>query len=255
MTTPSIDLNADVGEHDGAPPAPERALLRLVTSVNVACGWHAGDASSMRHTVVAAAACGVQVGAHPSFPDREGFGRRMRAMPPHEIVDAVAHQVDALCAVAALEDVRVRFVKPHGALYNVAWHDPSLASAIVGGVLSVDATLAIVAPHRSALAAAAQAAGVRVVEEGFLDRAYEDNGRLTPREIAGAVLTDASAAARRAADWVLTGRVGARSGSVLTVPVQTLCVHSDTPGAVALASAVRAALALAGIDVRSPLGP
>ena len=142
-----LDINADLGEHDGAPPEPARALLRTVTSANIACGWHAGDAVSMRLTVAEAAALGVQIGAHPSYPDREGFGRRAMPMTPAEITDAVAHQVHALCAVAAAERASVRHVKPHGALYNLACRDRRVADAITAGIVLVDARLALYAPR------------------------------------------------------------------------------------------------------------
>ena len=200
-----LDLNADLGEHDGAPPEPARALLRIVTSASIACGWHAGDAVSMRLTIAEAAALGVQIGAHPSYPDREGFGRRAMPMTPAEITDAVAHQVHALCAVAAAERTSVRHVKPHGALYNLACRDRRTADAITAGIVLVDARLALYAPSGSVLAEAGRAARLHVVAEGFLDRAYEDDGGLTPREVPGAVLHDAEAACERAIAWAETG--------------------------------------------------
>lgn len=253
VTAPTLDLNADVGEHDGLVPPAERALLRLVTSASIACGWHAGDATSMRHTVAEAAVFGVQVGAHPSYPDREGFGRRVLRMTPLEVMDAVAHQVHALCAVAVLENVKVRHVKPHGALYTSACADTTLAAAIVSGIVAVDRDLALYAPPASALARAGHVAGLRVVAEGFLDRAYEDAGSLTPRLRDGAVLSDAAGAAQRALDWIRTGRVRTRRGGSIPMSVQTLCVHGDTPDAADLAARVRAALEDAGVLIRSAL--
>lgn len=249
--TPCLDLNADVGEHDGPPPASALALLRVVTSANIACGWHAGDATSMRHTVAQCAALGVQIGAHPSYPDRDGFGRRVVPMTLDEIADAVARQVQALCAIADVEHAAVAHVKPHGALYNVACTDVPVADAIVRGVRLVDCAVALYAPGRSALAASARAAGLRVVAEGFLDRAYEDDGRLTPREMPGAVLHDADAARARAIAWARTGQVTTRSGRALTLPLETLCVHGDTPDALTIAASVRAALVEVGVDVRA----
>jgi UPF0271 protein len=245
--TPRLDLNADVGEHDGVPPASAIALLGVITSASVACGWHAGDATSMRLTVAEAAARGVQIGAHPSYPDRVGFGRRVLSIPPLEVTDAVARQVYALCAVALAEDTCVRHVKPHGALYNVAWHDRIVADAIAAGIVSVDRGLALYAPRGSALWAAGEAAGLRVVAEGFLDRAYEDDGSLTPRDLPGAVIGDAVAARWRALQWARTGRVRTRTGHELTVPLETLCVHGDTPEAATIVALVREGLEEAGI--------
>lgn len=244
-----IDLNADLGEHDGVPPVASRALLRVVTSANVACGWHAGDAVSMRATVSEAASLGVQVGAHPSYPDRAGFGRRVLALSPADITDAVAHQVDALCAVATAERTAVRHVKPHGALYNLACLDQQVADAIVAGIVLVDAGLALYAPAGSALALAGEAASLRAIAEGFLDRAYEDDGTLTPREVAGAVLHDAAAACVRAVEWTHTGAVRTRTGGVLPLRLETLCVHGDTADAATIAARVREALSAAGVRV------
>ena len=253
--TPRLDLNADVGEHDGPPPPAALALLRLVTSANIACGWHAGDATSMRRTVAECATLGVQIGAHPSYPDREGFGRRILPLTPHEIADAVTHQVQALCAIADAEHARVAHAKPHGALYNLACVDAVVAAAVVRGVRAVGCVSALYAPHGSALAVAAHEAGLRVVAEGFLDRAYEDDGRLTPRDVPGAVLDDADEARRRAVHWARSGQVVARSGRCLTLPLETLCVHGDTADAARLVAAVREGLEAAGVAVRPALAP
>lgn len=253
--TSRLDLNADLGEHDGPPPPAARALLRVVTSVNVACGWHAGDQDSMRGTAAEALRLGVQLGAHPSYPDREGFGRRALPMTPAEITDAVTRQIDALCEAARLEGAVVAHVKPHGALYNVAWRDARVAAAIVAAVASRPGALAMYAPERSALAAHARACGVRVVSEGFVDRAYEDDGTLTPRGMAGAVLHDAAAASRRAVEWARTGCVRARSGVTLAMPIETLCVHGDTPEAAAIAAGVRSSLESAGVLCLPSLTP
>ncbi|WP_239491640.1 LamB/YcsF family protein [Luteitalea sp. TBR-22] len=250
-----LDMNADVGEHDGPPLEDALALLRLVTSANIACGAHAGDDESMRLTARAAAAGGVQVGAHPSFPDREGFGRRVLPLSPAQVRDEVARQVQRLAGLAALEGVPVRHVKPHGALYNLAGHDRRVAEAIVAGIVAVDAALALYAPHGTALADAGHAAGLRVVAEGFLDRAYEDDGSLTSRAVEGAVLHDADAASVRALAWVRTGLVTARSGQLIRLPLETLCVHGDTPGAAAMAARVRAALRAAGVRIVPALAP
>jgi len=253
--TSRLDLNADLGEHNGPPPAPARALLRIVTSANIACGAHAGDVESMRLVVVEAATLGVQIGAHPSFPDRDGFGRRVMPMTMAAISTTVAEQVSELGTVASREGATMRHVKPHGALYNLASRDRAVADAVVIGVTRADASLALYAPAGSALAAAGLAAGLRVVSEGFLDRAYEDDGALTPREVPGAVLHDPEVACARATAWVETGFVRTRTGHMLALPLETLCVHGDTPDAVAIATRVRAALADAGVRVVPSLRP
>jgi UPF0271 protein len=248
-----LDLNADVGEHDGPPPAEARALLRVITSANIACGAHAGDPVSMRHTIAEATSLGVQIGAHPSFPDREGFGRRVLLLPPREISDAVAQQLQTLAAIAESERSRLRHVKPHGALYNVAWRDGAVADAIVAGILAVDSTLALYAPPGSALAAAGRVAGLTVVAEGFADRAYEDDGRLTPRDQPGAVIEDVEEVGRRARAWVRTGEVASRTGKPLPLSIDTLCVHGDTPNAVGIATGVRNTVEAAGVILRPAL--
>lgn len=250
-----LDLNADLGEHDGAPGAQALALLRIVTSANIACGAHAGDDDSMRLTARAAHQLGVQVGAHPSFPDREGFGRRILLLPPSRIRAEVAVQVARLVALAGLEGVTVRHVKPHGALYNLAAHDRVVAEAVAAGIVDVDAGLAVYAPHGTALAAESGAAGLQVIDEGFLDRAYEDDGSLTPRTVDGAVLHDVPAASARAVEWARTGTVVARSGRRLALPLATLCVHGDTPDAVDIAAQARAALEAAGVRLQPSLAP
>ncbi len=242
-----LDINADLGEFDGPPDEAALALLRVVTSVNVACGGHAGDEDSMRGTIADAVRRGVTIGAHPSYPDRDGFGRHAMAMSTGAIAACVAEQVRVLCDCAGREGGVVRHVKPHGALYNVAWRDSDVAAAIVAGIDSVDPTLALYAPHGSALAGAA--ASHRVIYEGFLDRAYEDDGTLVPRGVPGAVLHDAEVACARAVDWARTGVVTARTGRALALPIETLCVHGDTSGALALATRTRAALDAAGVHV------
>jgi UPF0271 protein len=253
--TSRLDLNADLGEHDGPPPAPARALLRLVTSVNIACGGHAGDAESMRLVVADAAALGVQIGAHPSFPDRDGFGRRVLPMTLDGIREAVADQVRALGVIALRQGAAMRHVKPHGALYNLAVRDAAVAAAVVAGVIRSGAPLALYAPSGSALAAAGAAGVLRVVYEGFLDRSYEDDGTLTPREVPGAVLHDPDAACARATTWAGWGLVRTRTGRLLALPLETLCVHGDTPEALAIATRVREALAGAGVRLVSSLQP
>lgn len=248
-----LDLNADVGEHDGPPSPDARALLHVISSANIACGSHAGDPISMRDTIAAAAALGVQIGAHPSFPDREGFGRRVLTLQPRDISDAVAQQVRTLAVIALAEGARLRHVKPHGALYNVAWHDGAVADAIVAGILGVDESLALYAPPGSALAAAGRSAGLTVVAEGFADRNYEDDARLTPRDQPGAVIDVVEEVCRRALAWARTGEVASRTGKPLPLSIDTLCVHGDTPNAALIAAGVRRALQAAGVAVRPSL--
>lgn len=253
--TPRLDLNADLGEHDGPPPSAARTLLRLVTSANIACGAHAGDDRSMRAVSAEAAALGIQIGAHPAFPDRVGFGRRVVAMRPDEVTDTVARQIDALSANAMAEDATVRHVKPHGALYTLAFRDRPTADAIAAGILLANRALALYAPSGSALAVAGAAAGLRVIAEGFLDRAYEKDGSLTPRDMPGAVLHDPDLARSRALEWAGTGMVRTGTGIDITLPIESLCVHGDTPEALAIATQVRAALTDAGVRLMASLAP
>lgn len=249
----SIDLNADAGESFGRYTlGDDERLMRVVTSVSVACGWHAGDPGVIRHTIAMAAAAGAAVGAHPSFPDLQGFGRREMQMAHGDLRDAVIYQVAAVAGLAAAEGVRLRHVKAHGALYNMACRAPEVADAVVEGIRAVDRGLAIYALPHSALVRAASAAGLTVVAEGFADRNYEADGSLTPRTMPDAVLHDPQAAAARARRWLESGRLTTRSGVSLHLAVQTLCVHGDTDGAVALAAAVRHALEDARIRVAAP---
>lgn len=235
----TIDLNSDMGESFGAYTIGADAdLLRVVSSANVACGAHAGDPSVMRQTVRAAKAAGVAVGAHPGFPDLAGFGRREMRMPAQEIEDAVIAQIAALAGVAAVEGVRLAHVKPHGALYNMAAKDAAMADAIAAAIAAVDRSLVMVGLPASALERAAQQAGLTFAAEGFADRAYEPDGTLVARSKPGALITDPG----RAADGALQL---ARSGRV-----RTICIHSDTPGAAAIGTAVRRALDDNGVMVK-----
>lgn len=253
LAIPSIDLNADAGESFGRYTLGDDAgLMRVATSVSVACGWHGGDPRIIRTTIGLARDAGVSVGAHPSFPDLQGFGRRELQMAPDELRDAVIYQVAAVAGLAAAEGVRLHHVKPHGALYNMACRDPRPAEAIVDAVTSFDRTLAMYCLPGSALARAAAAAGLVVVPEGFLDRRYEADGTLTPRTHPAAVILDADEAARRALHWMQTGMLEARTGEPLALPVAALCVHGDTAGAVGLAATVRAALEGAGVLFAPP---
>lgn len=250
-----VDLNGDVGESSASWPAGHDALLMpALTSASIACGFHAGNPSIMRHTVVLARAHGVAVGAHPSLPDVEGFGRREMPCSAAEVEDMVVYQVGALAAIAAHEGVRLSHVKPHGALYNMAARDASLADAIARAVAAVDPALVLFGLSGSHLITAARRAGLRAAAEVFADRAYRSDGSLVPRSEAGAVLHDDTAVVDRAVEMVTGGGVTAIDGTRVPLEVDTICVHGDTPGAAALARRVRAALVSAGVAVRAYAG-
>ena len=252
---PSIDLNADVGESYGRWSLGDDAgVMRSVTSASVACGYHAGDPGVMRTTVRAARAAGVAVGAHPGFPDLVGFGRRNMNATPQEVEDFVLYQVGALAAVAAAEGVRLRHVKPHGALYNMAARDRTLAAAIASSVAAFDRTLILFALPGSELLRAGEDAGLTIAAEGFADRAYQADGTLMPRERAGALVRDPDEVVLRAVRMARDGVVSAADGTDVVVRVSTICVHGDTPGAPELARRIRAGLDDAGIMVRPPAG-
>jgi UPF0271 protein len=233
MPTDEVDLNADVGEGFGQDPA----LMAIVSSASIACGLHAGDASLMRETVALAKHHGVAIGAHPSFADRAGFGRREMSLPAREVESLIAYQVGALAAIAAAEGVRLQHVKPHGALYNMAAKDRAMADAIAAAIAQVDPTLVMVGLPASALEHAAARAGLPFAAEGFADRAYAPDGSLVARSQPGALITDPAAAADGALALARGGRV------------RTICIHSDTPGAAAIGAAVRRALDGAGLRV------
>jgi UPF0271 protein len=249
-----IDLNADVGEHDDAATVLlERSLFGTVTSVNVACGFHAGSPDIMRRTLALARETGVAVGAHPGFRDADGFGRRDQPVVPRSIENLVAYQVGALVALARAEGLAVTHVKPHGALYNQAARDEDVAEAVASAVRDVDPSLHLVALAGSCLERAGAAVGLRVVPEGFVDRGYRGDGTLVPRGHDGALVTNPAAAGRRAVSIARDGRVIAEDGTPVVLRVETLCVHGDTPGALQLARAARAALEDAGLTVAAPV--
>lgn len=245
-----IDLNADVAEHDDAATAMlERSLFGTVTSVNIACGFHAGGPDVMRRALVLARETGVAAGAHPGYRDADGFGRRDQPVASRSIENLVAYQVGALLALARTEGLAISHVKPHGALYNQAARDEDVAEAVAAAVRLVDPALRLVALAGSKLARAGTAAGLRVVSEGFADRGYRGDGSLVPRDRPGALVTDPTVAARRAVALARDGRVETEDGGQISVRVDTVCVHGDTPGALALARAARAALEDAGLTV------
>lgn len=245
-----IDLNSDVGESFGAwTLGDDEAMVPLVTSANVACGFHAGDPLTIRATCAAAARAGVSVGAHVGYRDLAGFGRRFLDVGPDELTTDVVYQVGALAALARAAGTTVRYVKPHGALYHALVEHRAQARAVVAAVVAVDPGLPLLTLPGGVVAQEARAAGLRVVTEAFVDRAYTREGTLVPRRLPGAVLRDPDAVAARAVRMAVERTVETIDGGVVDVDAQSLCVHGDTPGAVAMAVAVRAALADGGVRV------
>lgn len=251
-----IDLNADVGESYGAwSMGQDEALLPFLTSVNVACGFHAGDPLIMDRTVTAALSRGIRIGAHPSHLDIRGFGRREIQARPEEVETDVLYQAGALRAFVESRGGRLWHVKPHGALYNQAARDPQLARAIARGVRRLGGGVTLIGLSTSPIfREAAASEGVGFAGEAFIDRAYEADGNLAKRGLSGAVLEDPSAAAAQAVAIAATGRVTTRDGGFLAVSAETLCLHGDNRNAVDIARAVRAALETAGVKVQA-LGP
>jgi UPF0271 protein len=243
----AVNLNADLGESFGAwTMGRDDQMLPLVNSANVACGFHAGDPAVMRRTVALAKQHGVSIGAHPSFPDLQGFGRRRMDIAEAELEALLVYQIGALQALAHAEGARVTHVKPHGALNNMACVDAKLARTVARAVRAVDASLILLAPVLSQLVAAGQEAGLPVVQEVYADRAYADDGTLLPRSKPGAVLHGAEECVRHVLRMVQTNALHTVGGKTLPVPVQSICVHGDDPEAVATAQAVGEALRVAG---------
>jgi UPF0271 protein len=248
---PVVDLNSDLGESFGAwRLGDDDALLDVVTSANVACGFHAGDPTTMRRTVEAAAFREVAVGAQVSYPDLVGFGRRRMDVAAADLTADVLYQLGALDAFCRVAGTRVRYVKPHGALYARVAEDESQAAAVVDAVRCYDPTLPVLGLGGSAVQRTAEAAGVPFVAEVFADRAVTRDGRLVPRGAPGAVLVDEDAVVRRAVRMVVERRVTAVDGTEVEVDAGSVCVHGDTPGAARLARSVRAALEGTGVVVR-----
>ncbi|MRG60183.1 5-oxoprolinase subunit PxpA [Agromyces sp. CFH 90414] len=247
-----MDLNSDLGEAVGDRlVADDAAMFPLVTSANVACGFHAGDPVVMRSSVALALANGVVLGAHPGYRDLDGFGRRELGTPPETIAAELLAQVGALDAIARAAGARVAYVKAHGALYHRLGRDPEAAAAYVDAIAALDDSLVLLGAPGTALEARAAEAGLRFAREAFADRGYLADGSLVPRGEPGAVETDAGAVADRAVELATTGAVTAVDGSRVELAADSICLHGDTPGAVELASRVRAALAAAGVDVRA----
>jgi len=245
----TIDLNCDLGELDDA--SLEAGLMEHITSANIACGGHAGDEAAMEHTIRLALDRGVRIGAHPGYPDRANFGRIEIAMSEDEIERTVLWQIGRLEAVAGPLGAHIVHLKPHGALYNQAARDPELARAVAVGIRrGAPGAIFVGLASSSAMRRAAEAEGLRFAAEAFADRAYEADGSLRSRRLGGAVLSDPLAAARQAVRLARDGFVTAWDGSEVPLRADTVCVHSDTPGAIAIARAVRLALEAEGIRVR-----
>jgi 5-oxoprolinase (ATP-hydrolysing) subunit A len=252
----TIDLNCDLGESFGPwSMGADEAVMPHITSANVACGAHAGDPSVMRRTVRLARDAGVAIGAHPGIPDLQGFGRREMAVDPRDAEDFVLTQIGALSAVARAEGVRLRHVKAHGALYNMAARDRALADAIARAIRAFDPALVMFGLPNSPMMDAAREAGLRAAAEGFADRAYRPDGSLVPRSVAGAVIHEAEAVIDRAVRMARDGVVLTPAGEQIRLRIDTICVHGDTPGAPELARRIRAALEQAGIAVRADPRP
>ena len=247
-----MDLNSDVGESFGSwPMGDDRAMFTHVTSANVACGFHAGDPTGIARTCRDAVDAGVTIGAHVGYRDLAGFGRRFLDCSETELADDVVYQLGALQALARRAGGDVRYVKPHGALYNAIVTHEAHARALVDAIRSVDPSLPLVLLPGSVAATIAEGAGLRVVGEAFADRAYTPEGRVVPRGTAGAVLHDADLVAQRMTRFARDGVLTAIDGTEVRVEAETICLHGDTPGAVAIAAAVRGALTEAGVSLRS----
>ena len=242
-----INLNADLGESFGAwRMGDDAALLQVIGSANIACGFHAGDPVVMRETVRLAVANGVSLGAHPAFPDLQGFGRRVMQLSPKELEATILYQVGALQAMAAAEGGRVSHVKPHGALNNMACADEAMATIVARAVKALDRELILLAPAHSALERAGEATGLRVAREVFADRSYQPDGQLTPRSQPGAVLHGAQDCVQHVLRMLDAGGIVTTDGQRLPTAIHSICVHGDGPGAVAAAQAIRRALEAAG---------
>jgi len=247
----AVDLNSDLGEGFGVwTLGDDEALLDVVTSANVACGFHAGDPDILRRVCATAAERGVAIGAHVGYRDLAGFGRRAMDVEPRRLTNDVIYQIGALDGFARVAGTRVRYVKPHGALYNTAVHDQQQAAAIVEAIRLYDESLPVMGLPGSVLLTMASSAGLRTIGEAFADRGYTPEGTLVPRSQPGAVLHDPKQVAERMARLVTTGTVPAADGTDVAISAESICVHGDSPGAVQMAIAVRQALAAAGVDLR-----
>lgn len=245
---PSLDFNCDLGEGCGQ----DAAIVPHISSASIACGAHAGDAATMRESVALCLAHGVAIGAHPSFEDREHFGRRELALEPDEIHALVARQIASLASTCDAAGTHLHHVKPHGALYNLAARDRGVADAIAHAIREVDPSLILYGLANSELTAAGEAAGLRIAHEAFAERAYDADGRLAPRGTPGAVIEGFDDALAQVRDFVRNGIVMARDGSRVPIRADTLCLHGDRADAAEFACGLRAALEAEGIAIRAP---
>lgn len=249
MTT--IDLNSDLGEGYGAwTMGDDAAMLGIVSSANIACGFHAGDPAGLLACLREAAARGVAVGAHVSYPDRGGFGRRDMDVAPADLTADTIYQIGALQGLARAAGTCVRYVKPHGALYNRIAHDARQGAAVIAGIKALDPDLILMGLAGAPILAQAEAAGLRVVAEAFADRAYRPDGQLVSRREPGAVLHDPDQIADRMLRLAQTGEIAAIDGTILRLKAESLCVHGDSPGAVTISARIRQRLLEAGVTIR-----
>ncbi len=248
-----VDLNCDMGESFGAwQMGSDVAVLDHVSSANIACGFHAGDPGVMHRTVRTALERGVAVGAHPSLPDLQGFGRRTMRVTPEEVYDLVLYQIGALAGFCRASGGGLSHVKAHGALYNMAAKDAELAAAIAGAVRDFDRTLVLFGLAGSELVRAGSAAGLEVANEVFADRSYQPDGTLTPRSQPNAMIGDVGAALAQVERMVREGKVRALDGTHVTIEADTICIHGDQPGAAEFARELRALLVRLGVAIRAP---
>ncbi len=246
----TIDLNADLGEYTGTAGAEsDAAILDVVTSANIACGFHAGDSEVMQATVEAAATRGVAIGAHPSFPDREGFGRREMQLPAKELLGLIVAQIESLSKCCDTAGASLRYVKPHGALYNIAACDAAVGLVIAEAVRLVDPALILLGMSDTPMLAEAKAIGLRTANEAFADRAYLPSGRLVPRDREWAVLHDEKEVAERAVMIATESSVYCIDGTRIRIEADSICIHGDNPQALELVTATRAALENAGFAI------
>ncbi|MEO8575640.1 MAG: 5-oxoprolinase subunit PxpA [Gemmatimonadales bacterium] len=249
--TRSIDLNADLAEHDGDSFAHDDAILDVVSSASIACGAHAGSPVVMRQTIASAYTKGVSIGAHPGYPDREGFGRRESKLSITAIGDSVAAQIEQLLDCCAAEGAKLVYVKPHGALYNRAMKDAELSAELVKRIAAIDDSLIILTLPKSALARISIVMGLSIAREAFIDRAYLPDGKLVPRSESGAVIHEVDAAASRAVEMARDHRVMAIDGTEIGIDAQSFCVHGDSIHALQTVTEARRRLEAAGFSIET----